>query len=309
MVALTVAVTCVTVLVGCRAADPDPGRSPGATEAGAAPTHPVDTTTPSGSAAGRSGPTPAGATTGPAAAGATGPAAAVLDRPPTPPTDATRLVRSTTATTLAADGLATGSHGPADGLVLHPRTDVVLWSAPGGRAVAVLPDHQLGSPTWVPVVATLGGWSRVLLPSRPNGSSAWVYSDTDGFDLARTDAVVRVDLTAQRMSIERAGRRLGSWPVVVGAAGTPTPRGTTFVMASVYDPTNAYSSHLLPLGSHSATLDSFGGGPGTVAVHGWRDPGIFRRGSRALSHGCIRVPAAALALARELPLGTPVVVV
>lgn len=146
----------------------------------------------------------------------------------------------------------------------------------------------------------------MLLPSRPNGSSAWVFTDTDRFDLARSDALVSVDLGRARVTIDRAGSRVGSWPAVVGAPGTPTPPGTTFVMASVYDPGNAYSTHLLPLGWHSDTLDSFGGGPGTVALHGWPARSLFRSVHRDVSHGCVRIPADALALAVQLPLGTPV---
>lgn len=174
--------------------------------------------------------------------------------------------------------------------------------------MGTLPADQLGSPTWVPVLGSRGDWSQVLLPSRPNASSAWVWSAGDRFDLARSAALVVVDRARQRIVIERDGRRLGSWPAVVGADATPTPAGTTFVMASVVDADNPYSTHLLPLGWHSDTLDSFGGGPGTVALHGWPDAAIFRRSDRRLSHGCIRIPADALDQARRLPLGTPVVI-
>ena len=201
--------------------------------------------------------------------------------------------------------------GPADrdGTVVHPRRPVVVRSAPGGPGLAVLPVTALGSPTWVPVVSRRPGWLQVLLPSRPNGSAGWIADGgPDQLDLARSLAVVRVDVAAARMSISTAGQPTRSWPVVVGAPATPTPRGTTFLMASVDDPGNPYSRYLLPLGWHSDTLDSFGGGPGTVALHGWRDTGIFALRGRALSHGCIRIPADALARARALPLGTPVVI-
>lgn len=239
----------------------------------------------------------------------TGPTPPAPDPVATAPagTPVTGLRAATTFTTVR--GTTLGGPVTLDGVVLHPRTAVAVFSAPGGRAVAALPATQLGSPTWVPVLRQIGGWSHVLLPSRPNGSTGWVASgDHSGYDLARSDAVVRVRLREARMSIERDGREVGSWPVVIGAPATPTPVGTTFVMASVEDPGNAYSRYLLPLGWHSATLDSFGGGPGTVAVHGWRDPSIFTRQDRELSHGCIRVPASALSVARSLPLGTPVVI-
>ena len=60
----------------------------------------------------------------------------------------------------------------------------------------------------------------------------------------------------------------------------------------------------LPLGTHSETFNSYGGGPGTVALHGWPDPAVF---GRADSDGCVRVPTDALHLLSTLPLGTLVV--
>jgi lipoprotein-anchoring transpeptidase ErfK/SrfK len=56
---------------------------------------------------------------------------------------------------------------------------------------------------------------------------------------------------------------------------------------------------------HSARLSSFGGGPGTVGLHGWPDPAVF---GQAISHGCVRVPAAALRVLSRIPLGTLVVI-
>jgi lipoprotein-anchoring transpeptidase ErfK/SrfK len=38
-----------------------------------------------------------------------------------------------------------------------------------------------------------------------------------------------------------------------------------------------------------------------VGVHGWRDPSVF---GRAISHGCVRVPAAALHILAAIPLGS-----
>ena len=74
---------------------------------------------------------------------------------------------------------------------------------------------------------------------------------------------------------------------------------------SITDPNQSYSPVILPLGAHSATLDTYGGGPGTVAFHTWPDPDVF---GRAVSHGCIRVPADALEQLMDVPLGTLVLV-
>src|SRR3984957_15477989 len=59
---------------------------------------------------------------------------------------------------------------PETGIVLHPKATLAVYSRPGGPPVAALPDTELGSPTWVPVVQSLPGWDRILLPSRPNRS-------------------------------------------------------------------------------------------------------------------------------------------
>ena len=89
--------------------------------------------------------------------------------------------------------------------------------------------------------------------------------------------------------------------VAIGEPGTPTPTGRTFVLGSVVDEAQSFSPVILPLGSHSDTLDTYGGGPGTVALHGWPDASVF---GGAVSHGCIRVPADALDRLRQVPLGT-----
>ncbi len=62
---------------------------------------------------------------------------------------------------------------------------------------------------------------------------------------------------------------------------------------------------ILPLGTHSPTLDSYGGGPGTVAIHTWPTDEGF---GEAVSDGCIRVPADALDTLTEVPLGTLVTI-
>src|SRR5207248_9526723 len=97
-----------------------------------------------------------------------------------------------------------------------------------------------------------------------------------------------------------------TWPVGVGAPHAPAPAGRTFVRASIQDSRQLYSPVILPLGTHSTSFEVYGGGPGTVALHGWPSPTVFGRGSSA---GCIRVPADLLRiLATDVPIGTPVLI-
>ena len=157
------------------------------------------------------------------------------------------------------------------------------------------------------MVQTSPGWDRVLLPSRPNGATGWIYTATTRprVDTARSTYLVRIWVGARKLSLYEAGRTLGTWTVAVGAPGTPTPTGRTFVLALLAPVRPAYSPLILPLGFHSDTLDTYGGGPGTVGVHGWPDASVF---GRAVSHGCVRVPAAALSALAKVPLGSLVLI-
>lgn len=192
-----------------------------------------------------------------------------------------------------------------DGLVVHPTRPEPVLDRPGGRPVATLPAEQLGGPTWVPVVESSGDWRRVLLPSRPNRASGWISGTSPGLRTAHTPYTVRVDLPRRRLTLLKSARQVGRWPVAVGGTATPTPPGRTFVMANLAPATKTPSPLVLPLGTHSATLDTFGGGPGTVALHGWPDTSVF---GRAVTHGCVRVPREALRELSRVPLGTLVLI-
>jgi len=195
---------------------------------------------------------------------------------------------------------------PETGTVLHPTTSRVVYSRPGGPAVAVLPVTELGSPTWVPVVQSQPSWDRILLPTRPNRSTGWIYLGGGGLQTAYTPYQVDINLSAYRLTILDAGRSLGTWTVAEGAPGTRTPTGRTFVLASLVPLQPTYSPLILPLGTHSNTLNTFGGGPGTVGLHGWPDPAVF---GHAVSHGCVRVPSAALRALSRVPLGSAVMII
>jgi hypothetical protein len=197
-------------------------------------------------------------------------------------------------------------YAPETGIVLHPTATRVIYARPGGQPVAVLPTTELKSPTWVPVVQSKPGWDRVLLPTRPNRSTGWIYLGGGGLQSAFSAYRVQINLSAYRLTVFDNGRSLGSWPIAEGAQGTPTPTGRTFLLASMSPVRPTFSSLILPLGLHSDTLNAFGGGPGTVALHGWPDPAVF---GRAISHGCVRVPAAALRVLSQVPLGSSVMII
>lgn len=149
-----------------------------------------------------------------------------------------------------------------------------------------------------------GGWLRVLLPLRPNGSSGWIRARDV---VLRTDPYrVDVRLSAHRLVVRRGGRVVLRTAIGVGRAVTPTPRGLAFVTVLLRqpDPRGLYGPWAFGLSLYSPVLSSFGGGRGQVGIHGTDAPAGI---GRDVSHGCIRLPNAAIErLARILPLGTPV---
>jgi lipoprotein-anchoring transpeptidase ErfK/SrfK len=216
------------------------------------------------------------------------------------------LVEATTFTALKGLPADDEPFAKTDGTVVRPKAPLPVSAQPGGPALATLPAKQLGGPTWVPVVESRPGWSRVLLPSRPNRLTGWIPSSTAKVETARSHHRVRVDISDRRLVMTNGGKKVGAWPVAVGAPKTPTPTGRTFIMALLAPTKPTYSPLILPVGAHSETLETYGGGPGTVAFHGWPKKDVF---GKAVTHGCVRVPADALKRLSKVPLGTPVEII
>lgn len=147
-------------------------------------------------------------------------------------------------------------------------------------------------------------WYKVLLPSRPNGSSGWVQGDL--LQLRKNTWRVRVSLSARRAVLTRSGRVMNTWKVAVGRPVYPTPTGQ-FAISEVVpqaSPSGFYGPYILTLTAHSNKLNDFDGGDGRVALHGTSRPDLL---GTAASHGCVRLPnAAALRIAAVVPPGTPV---
>jgi lipoprotein-anchoring transpeptidase ErfK/SrfK len=150
-------------------------------------------------------------------------------------------------------------------------------------------------------------WVKVLLADRPNGSAGWVPRDS--VVLERTPYWVDVRTGTRRVTVYRSGRRVRSFRAVVGARRTPTPTG----LAAIYernrqpDPRAFLGPWALSLTSLSNVLESYGGGPGRVAIHGRAGASLRDRLGTARSHGCVRVNNADVSwMAARVPVGTPV---
>ncbi|WP_052596139.1 L,D-transpeptidase [Luteipulveratus mongoliensis] len=213
----------------------------------------------------------------------------VLDRLPQATTD--------TKVSTAPIDLKTASGGH----VVNVATATTAFAKPGAQPVTIIPAKQIHQATWLPVIGHQANWIKVRLPARPNGASAWI-PDT-GQKTASTAWSVRIDLSENSLTVDKGKEKMGQWSVGHGLDSSPTPQGETFLLTGFVDPKQTFSPVIYALGAHSDTLDSYGGGPGTVAVHGW--PTKAGRTGK-ISHGCVRVPEAALDIFGKLPAGTPV---
>ena len=148
-------------------------------------------------------------------------------------------------------------------------------------------------------------WVRVSLPLLPNGTTGWVPRHALG-GYQTVDTVLDVDLRRLRLTLLRAGRPILRAPIAVGRPGAPTPRGRFLVrnrLTRYRSP--AYGPVAFGTSARSPTLTDWPAG-GYVGIHGTDRPDLV---PGRVSHGCIRLRNAdVLALARRMPVGTPVVV-
>jgi L,D-transpeptidase catalytic domain len=193
-------------------------------------------------------------------------------------------------------------------LVARSSTDLAVFARPGDATpTQVLPaTTEFGSARALLIDGSDGGWLRVLLPTRPNGSTGWIRrSDVE---LRRVDEAIEVDLSARTLRLLVDGRIVVTAPVAIGTADNPTPTGRFYVVDKLAtgDPDDTYGPIAFGLSGHSLELGEFAGGDGQIGLHGTNDPATI---GQAVSHGCIRVRNdVILRLADLVPLGAPVVI-
>jgi lipoprotein-anchoring transpeptidase ErfK/SrfK len=200
---------------------------------------------------------------------------------------------------------------PLDGNVVavpHERY-TPMWELPGSSEEADFaldtrnPNGQL-APLLVEAAALVNGatWYEVLLPLRPNGTTAWVRAGDIGVR-ERTERI-EVDLSERTLRLFDGDELVHRFDVGVGTPETPTGTGRFFVWVKVSyaDPSGPFGSAALGLSGFSPVLSDWPG-EGRMAVHGTADPSD--RG-RAVSHGCVRVFNDDLDALVDVPLGTPV---
>ncbi len=188
--------------------------------------------------------------------------------------------------------------------------DLAVYPAPGATEPSqVLPAiNELDSPLALLTVTSMGDWYQVLLPTRPNGSTAWVPAAA--VNVAVPQFRAELSLSAMDLKVVSIvdGAVVLTSPIGIGAPSTPTPSGLYFVRD--HFPTSGgghpYGPFAFGLSGHSDVHMQFGTGDGRIAIHGTNQPSSI---GAAASNGCPHVPNdVVLALIPYLPLGTPVLI-
>lgn len=195
--------------------------------------------------------------------------------------------------------------------------DTALYGSDFTTPVARIPAKNfLGKPTTIVPVETRGRWSLVLTPARqklPSTATADAPAPAQSAAWLPTSSLQRVGSLTKRVVVstskhtlviaDGAGRALKSFPVGVGTPSTPTPTGTGYLQARYLDPAQGQTEHRIQLTSlHATEADEpyEGSDGGLIGIH------YQSTSNGAVSHGCIRLPADAIAAVDALPLGTPV---
>ena len=200
---------------------------------------------------------------------------------------------------------------PAEGeFVVIPRTRYTpMWEQVGGGENADFafdtrnPMGQL-APLLIERATRRDGeeWFEVLLPVRPNGTTAWVKAAD--VKLREREERIEVDLSRRVLRHYDGDEIENTFRVGVGTEQYPTGVGRFYVWVKVpyENPDNPYGIMALGLSGFSPVLSEWPG-QGRMAVHG--TPYASNRG-QAVSHGCVRVYNDDMQALLDLPLGTPV---
>ena len=237
-------------------------------------------------------------------------------------TTSTAPASSTTAPPTSTPGSTTvpepvaAELGPEDlqGFIATPTGDPEVRSTPddAGERLQVPATTPVGAPTTFAIIGDPAspeppGYYEVLLPTRPNGATAWVPQAS--VTVTRTDLRLFVDLEGRTLRVERDGTEVFTGTTAVGTADDPTPTGGTYITELIdnQEPDGAYGPYAFGLALHSDSRTEFNGGPGQVGIHGTNRPDLI---GQAVSHGCIRLSNADIEelVGLELPLGAPVFV-
>jgi lipoprotein-anchoring transpeptidase ErfK/SrfK len=188
------------------------------------------------------------------------------------------------------------------------RRSVAARTAPDAAAAVVTTlssSTPEGTRNVVAVLGRHGSWAHVALAVLPNGTTGWVPRRALG-GYGIVDTRLDVDLAALRATLYADGRAVLTADVGVGSPAAPTPTGRFYVRDKLTRYSSpAYGPVAFGTSARSPTVTDWPAG-GFVGIHGTDQPGLL---PGRVSHGCIRMRNAdILALARRMPVGTPVTI-
>ena len=198
---------------------------------------------------------------------------------------------------------------PAAGDLTAPTIVARQTPSNGGKQVLVL--HQFRSDYREQVVLAVGAkrdakgalWYKLSLPMRPNNTTGWVRASQ--VTLHHVATRILIDVKQRKLQVLRGDKVLYATTVAVGAPGMETPLGHFYVQVR-FHPDDPFLGVFAFETSAYSKLSEWPGG-GVVGIHGTSAPQLL---GQAVSHGCVRMSnAAALALKKLVPVGTPVTIV
>jgi lipoprotein-anchoring transpeptidase ErfK/SrfK len=153
------------------------------------------------------------------------------------------------------------------------------------------------------------GWLQVQINQRPNEATAWIR-ESDVM-LAPVENRIVVSVSNHLLTVYKGltDQVVFQAPVATGVARTPTPLGSFYidVVVDLDYKGGPYGAYQLSVAGFSDVLQSFGGGPGQIAIHGTNHPELI---GQDVSNGCIRMTNDDItSLVPLAPVGTPVQVI
>jgi hypothetical protein len=216
------------------------------------------------------------------------------------------VVTSTTTTTMPTTTTSTIPPPvvPVSTDLAAPDGEIAAYDSPGGRQINTA-GTWYGYPQTMPILEDQGEWLRIMMPERPNGSTAWVRAD----QVTRSTSAWRMVLTLSetRVQVYKDGYEAWSAPVGIGKDSTRTPTGSYYVAVIERD-VPSYGPIVLDLSAHSEDIQSWqGSGDAITAFHGpFGAQEVLRAGGGKVSNGCIRMLPEDQIKMDGIPLGTPV---
>src|SRR5581483_6757688 len=161
-------------------------------------------------------------------------------------------------------------------VVFWPRHGDSVVAAPTTTTTTVASTTTTTQPPHAFLVKEHGppGWLKVQISRRPTGSTAWIHESDVTLRPVDNRIVIQRDERILTLYKGNTDQVLFQAPVGVGTAATPTPLGDFFidVVVQLTHPGGVYGPFQLSVAGFSDVLQSFGGGPGQIAIHGTNHP-------------------------------------